>query len=240
MLYEYKMAKHIGIVAISSEGAALCYRSICQEASKVMGTFDHPEISMHTYPLSRYMDKIFRMDWDGVASLMVSSIKKLAALEVDFIICPDNTVHRSFNQVVKDSPLPLLSITEVVSHECYVKGYHKVGVLGTKYTMQGSIYQDVLSKYQIEMMVPDESDQERINTIILNELIYGKIKDSSLTGMITIIQKMKELGCDAVILGCTEIPLVINSENSPLPIIDSTRLLASKALEYSLSAREKA
>lgn len=230
------MAKHIGIIAVSSEGAALCYRTICQEAFAVMGKFAHPEISLHNHSLDRYMDYIEKDDWDGVASLMIASAKKLVGAGADFGICPDNTVHRSFEKVTNQSPIPLISITETVAKECQLKGYEKVGVLGTKYTMQGPVYRDVLCKLKIEMIIPDGNDQEIINAIIFDELAPGKITESSSKGMIRVIRKLKESGCDAVILGCTEIPLVVNSENSPLPVIDSTRLLARKALEYSLKS----
>lgn len=228
------MAKHIGIIAVSSEGAALCYRKICQEAPAIMGKFAHPEVTMHTHPLSRYMDYIEKDDWDSVATLMISSAKKLASAGADFAICPDNTVHRAFEKASNLSPIPLISITETVAKQCQLKGYKKVGVLGTKYTMQGPIYRDALSKLKIEMIVPDENDQENINSIIFNELVTGKITEPSSKSMIKVIQKLKDSCCDAVILGCTEIPLVINSKNSPLPVIDSTRLLARKALKHSI------
>lgn len=228
------MAKHIGIIAVSSEGAALCYRTIFQEAFAVMGKFAHPEVTMHTHSLSRYMDCIEKGDWDGVASLMASSAKKLSAAGADFGICPDNTVHMAFEKANSQSPIPLISITETVAKECRSKGYKRVGVLGTKYTMQGPVYRDALSKLKIEMVVPDRNDQENINSIIFDELVPGKTAESSSRGIIEVIQKLKRSGCDAVILGCTEIPLVVNSKNSPLPVIDSTRLLARKALEYSL------
>jgi aspartate racemase len=228
------MAKHIGIIAVSSEGAALCYRTICQEAPAIISKFAHPEITMHTHSLSRYMDYIEKDDWDNVAALMISSAKKLASAGADFAICPDNTVHRAFEKASNQSPIPLISITETAAKQCRLKGYKKVGVLGTKYTMQGPIYRDALSKLNIEMIVPDENDQEKINSIIFDGLILGKINESSGKGIIEVIHKLKDSGCDAVILGCTEIPLVVNSKNSPLPVIDSTRLLARKALKYSL------
>jgi aspartate racemase len=228
------VAKHIGIIAVSSEGAALCYRTICQEAPAVMGKFAHPEVSMHTHSLSHYMDYIEKDNWDGVASLMVSSARKLAAAGADFAICPDNTVHRSFEKVIKLSPIPIISITETVAKECQSKGHKKVGVLGTKYTMQGSLYRDALSELKIETVVPDENDQESINAIIFDEMVLGKITENSSKHMIEVIQKLKNSGCDAVILGCTEIPLFVDSKNSPLPVVDSTRLLARKALKYSL------
>ena len=228
------MAKHIGIIAVSSEGAALCYRTICQEAPAVMGKSAHPEVSMHTHSLSRYMDYIEKDDWDGVASLMVSSAKKLAAAGADFAICPDNTVHRSFKRVIDRSPIPLISITETVAKECQSKGYKKVGVLGTKYTMRGPLYRGTLSKLKIEAIVPDENDQESINSIIFDEMVRGKITESSSETIKEVIRKLKDSGCEAVILGCTEIPLFVDSKNSPLPVVDSTRLLARKALKYSL------
>ena len=228
------MAKHIGIIAVSSEGAALCYRTICQEAPAVMGKFAHPEVSMHTHSLSRYMDYIEKDDWHGVASLIVSSARKLAAAGADFAICPDNTVHRSFEKVINRSPIPLISITETVAKECQSKGYKRVGVLGTKYTMQGPLYRDALSKLKIETIVPDKNDQQNVNSIIFDEMVLGKITQSSSKYMIEVIQKLKNSGCDAVILGCTEIPLYVDSKNSPLPVVDSTRLLARKALKYSL------
>ncbi len=231
------MAKHIGIIAVSFEGAALCYRTICQESFAIMGRFAHPEVSVHTHSLSRYMDYIEKDDWDGVAALMVSSAKKLAAAGADFGICPDNTVHRAFEKVSSQSPIPLVSITETVAKECQSKGYRKVGVLGTKYIMRGPVYRDVLSELKIQMVVPSREDQEKINSIIFDELVLGKTTESSSKGIIEAIQKLKKLGCDAVILGCTEIPLVINSGNSSLPVIDSTRLLARKALEYSLEVK---
>jgi len=228
------MVKHIGIIAVSSEGAALCYRTICQEAPAIMGKFGHPEITMHTHPLSDYMDYIEKDDWDNVAALMVSSAKKLASAGADFAICPDNTVHRAFEKASSQSPIPVISITETVAKQCQLKRYKKVGVLGTKYTMQGPIYRDALSKLNIEMIVPDKNDQEKINSIIFEGLVPGKITGSSGKGIIEAIHKLKASGCDAVILGCTEIPLVVNSKNSPLPVIDSTRLLARRAFEHSL------
>jgi aspartate racemase len=228
------MVKHIGIIAVSFEGAALCYRTICQEAIDIMGDLAHPEVSMHNHSLSLYMDCIERNDWDGVANLMVSSARKLAATGADFGICPDNTVHRAFEKVVDQSPIPLISIIETVVEECRLKGCKRVGVLGTKYTMQGPVYRDALSKLEIEMTVPNKRDQETVNHIIFSELVPEKVTKSARKDLIEVIQRLKESGCDAVILGCTEMPLIVNSKNSPLPVIDSTRLLARKALEYSL------
>jgi aspartate racemase len=228
------MLKHVGIIAVSFEGAALCYRTVCQQAMAVLGGLAHPEVSVHNYSLSRYMSCIERRDWIGVACLMASSAEKLAAAGADFAVCPDNTVHVAFEEAEKRSPIPLLSIIDIVAEECRVKGYAKVGVLGTKYTMQGQVYTDALSRRGIEVVVPDVKDQERVNSVIFNELVPFGTTKSAVSDLTRIIQRLKDSGCQAVILGCTEIPLVINEENSPLPLVDSTHLLALKALERSL------
>lgn len=233
------MPKHIGIVGVSSEGAALCYRSIFQEAFALPEDLDLPEVSLHTHSLKRYMILIEKDDWDGVTSLWISSIRKLEAAGADFAVCPDNTVHRVFGKVAVLSSMPLISITETAARECKAKRYQKVGVLGTKYTMQGPVYRNELSKLQIEMVVPDETKLRTVDSIIFKELVLGKMMKSSTERMIDIIKKMKSSGCEAVILGCTEIPLIVNSKNSPLPVIDSTRLLARKALVYSLGSTDE-
>lgn len=228
------MVKHVGIIAVSFEGAALCYRTFCEEAMALAGDQSHPEVSMHNHSLKDYMDFIENGNWDGVADLMVSSGRKLAAAGANFAICPDNTVHQVFEQVAKQSPVPLLSIIEVVSDECKNRGYRKVGVLGTKYTMKGPMYKEALAKRMIEMVVPDAKDKERVNSVIFDELVPEGTTESSVEVLVDVVQKLKNAGCDAVILGCTELPLVLNMRNSPLPVVDSTRLLALKALEHAL------
>lgn len=228
------MVKHLGIIAVSFEGAALCYRTFCEKAMALAGDQSHPEVSVHNHSLKEYMDCIERGDWDGVADLMVSSARKLAATGADFAVCPDNTVHRVFDRVAKESPVPLLSIIDVVSDECKKRGYRKVGVLGTKYTMQGSMYRDALAKRGIAMAVPDAKDQDKVNSVIFRELVPEGATKSSVKVLIDVVQRLKDAGCEAVVLGCTELPLVLNVGNSPLPVVDSTRLLALKALEYAL------
>ena len=228
------MVKHVGIIAVSFEGAALFYRTFCEEAMARAGDLSHPEVSVHNHSLKDYMDFIENGDWNGVVDLMVSSGKKLSAAGADFAVCPDNTVHQVFEQVAKQSPIPLLSIIDVVSDECKRRGYRKVGVLGTKYTMKGPMYKEALAKRMIKMVVPDAKDKERVNSVIFDELVPEGVTESSVKVLVDVVQKLKNAGCDAVILGCTELPLVLNMKNSPLPLVDSTRLLALKALEHAL------
>jgi aspartate racemase len=228
------MAKHIGIVACSAEGAALCYRTICGEAPREMGEHRHPEITMHTHPLSEYMVHIRAGDWDGVAHLMLSSARKVAQTGADFAICPDNTIHQAFNLVTPKSPIPWLHIAKAVGEKAKNKGFTHVGVLGTKYLMTGPVYPDALEKFGVAAEIPEERDREEIDTIIFKELVNGIFPEESRLYFNSVIQTLKHRGCNAVVLGCTEIPLIVNPNDCPLPTLDSTRLLARAALRKAL------
>ncbi|MEE9528757.1 MAG: amino acid racemase [Dehalococcoidia bacterium] len=228
------MAKHIGIVACSAEGAALCYRTICIEGANLMGRYAHPEVTMHTFPLSEYMRYIKAGDWEGVASLMLSSAAKVARVGADFAICPDNTIHQAFDLVVEKSPIPWLHIAEEVAAEAKRQNYKCLGILGTRYLMEGPVYLTKLAAIDIEHMIPEAEDRKRINEIILSELVYGRFSTEARAYLSEVIGGLRKQGCDAVVLGCTEIPLLVTQENSPLPTLDSTRLLARAALKRAL------
>ena len=228
------MAKHIGIVVCSAEGAAQCYRTLCSEAPRQMGEHMHPEVSMHTHPLAEYMVHIRSGNWPEVGKLMLSSAKKLATIGAQFAICPDNTIHQAFDLVTADSPIPWLHIAEAVAQEATTQELKTLAILGTKYLMTGPVYPDTLSRFDVAYQIPEEPDRERINTVILKELVNGVLTEESRAYFNTVIQKMKDQGCDGVILGCTEIPLLVDPNDCPLPTLDSTRLLARAALRESL------
>lgn len=228
------MPKHIGIVACSVEGAALCYRTICSEASSRMGKHMHPEITMHTYPLGKYMVHIRSGNWDEVAKLMMSSARKLTEAGADFVICPDNTIHQAFDLVTRESPIPWLHIAEVLAQEAKARQYYRLAITGTKYLMRGPVYPERLKKFGISYEFPNKNDQDKIDYIIFKELVNGVFHEQSRLYFNEVIQKLKSRGCDAVALGCTEIPLLIGSKNCPLPTLDSTRLLARAALQEAL------
>ncbi|HEV7921811.1 MAG TPA: aspartate/glutamate racemase family protein [Thermoanaerobaculia bacterium] len=217
------MTQHIGIVACSAEGAALCYRTICVEGAQYLGPHDHPEVSMHTHSLGEYMKCIYRNDWEGVAGLMLSSANKLAATGADFLICPDNTIHQAMPRVLPRSPLPWLHIAEVVVAEAAARGFRRVALTGTRWLVDSDVYPQTLVR-------PTASEREEINRIIMDELVYGVFQPGAVAYFQQVIGRMKEEGSEAVILGCTEIPLIMNDANSPLPTLDSTRLLARAAL----------
>jgi len=229
------MPKHIGIVACSAEGAALCYRTICMEGTALMGRHNHPEVSMHTHPLAHYMNCIYANDWPGVVELMVSSAEHLAKIGADFLICPDNTIHQVFDLVVKRSPRPWLHIAEEVAKEAQHCGYKRIGVLGTRYLMEGPVYPERLEAAGLDYRIPGPPEREKINQIIFDELVNGKFLPQSLAYLTTVIGTLGDEGCDAVVLGCTEIPLLVTPESSPLPTLDSTRLLARAALRKAVA-----
>ena len=217
------MTQHIGIVACSAEGAALCYRTICIEGAALLGEHDHPEVSMHTHSLAEYMKCIYRNDWNGVGDLMLSSAEKLAKIGADFLICPDNTIHQAMPYVAERSPLPWLHIAHVVAEEAEARGFRNLGLTGTRYLTESDVYPEGYAR-------PTAEERAEINRIIFEELVYGKFEPEAVEYFRTVIAKFQEQGCDAVVLGCTEIPLIISDANSPLPVLDSTRLLARAAL----------
>lgn len=221
---------HIGIVACSAEGAALCYRTIASEGATQLGRHAHPEVSMHTYPLSDYMRRIDASDWDGVAALMASSAEKLAKVGADFLICPDNTIHQAFDAAAARSTLPWLHIAEVVAEEAARRGFRRLALLGTRFLMEGPVYPEKLAPRRIEHAIPEPDERTRINAIIFDELVNARFEESSRADFARIIDRMKRAGCDAAVLGCTEIPLLIDESVSPLPTLDSTRLLAKAAV----------
>jgi aspartate racemase len=221
---------HIGIVACSTEGAALCYRTISLEGAQVLGRHDHPEISLHSHSLALYMRCVDNGDWPGVAELMLSSAEKLAKAGVDFLICPDNTIHQAFDLVEHRSPRPWLHIAREVSKEAQASQFKHLAVLGTRYLMEGPVYKDALRAVGIGHRVPSAEQRERINQIIFDELVNGQFLPRSLAYYVEVIRALKDEGCDAVVLGCTEIPLLMTPDSSPLPTLDSTRILARAAV----------
>ena len=224
------MSQHIGIVACSAEGASLCYRTICAEGARVMGAHAHPEISMHTHPLADYARCLDRGVIEGVGDLMLSSARKLAAIGADFLICPDNTIHQAFSYVEPRSPKPWLHIAEVVAAEAVARGHRRLGLSGTRWLVDSDVYPARLAACKTDWVRPTAAERDEMHRIIMDELVYGIFKPEAIAYFQQVYTRMKSEGCDAVILGCTEIPLIMNDANSPLPTLDSTRLLAGAAL----------
>lgn len=224
------MPEHIGIVACSAEGAALCYRTICVEGARLLGAHAHPEVSIHTHSLADYVRCLDRGDWRGVGALMLSSADKLARIGADFLICPDNTIHQALPSIEPHSPLPWLHIAEVVASQAVERGFRRLGLLGTRWLIESEIYPEKLAARGLACVRPDTAEREEMSRVIMDELVCGIFKPEAVIWFQRVIGRMKDKGCDAVILGCTEIPLIMSDANSPLPTLDSTRLLARAAL----------
>jgi aspartate racemase len=233
---EGRSTKHIGNVAVSAEGAALCYRTICAEGAAVLGPHAHPEVTMHTYPLARYMRDVDSVGWEDAGRLLLASAAKLAEAGADFVICPDNTIHQALDPVRDASPVPWLHIAEEVVALAAQQRCVRLGVLGTRYLMEGPVYRSKLAGTGIAYEVPDAAARDRINRVIFDELVYGDLRDDSRRYFQQVIDELRDRGCDAVVLGCTEIPLLISQADSSLPVIDSTRTLARAALRVATAA----
>ena len=228
------MTQHIGIVAGSAEGAALCYRTICLEAPAIMGEHNHPEVTMNSVPMAEHMPHIRANDWEALAEALLASAHKVARAGADFAICPDNTYHQAFKYLIPQSPIPWLHIAGAVAEEAHRSDYVRLGILGTKYLMEGPVYPEALEEFRIESEIPDEADREKINEIIFKELVNGVFPETSRLYFNEVAEKLKTRGCDAIVLGCTEIPLIVRPDDTPLPTLDSTRLLARAALRRAL------
>ena len=221
------MTQHIGIVGCSAEGASLCYRTLCAEGSAFLGPHGHPEVTLHTHSLADYVACLERGDLEGVGALMLSSARKLAGAGADFLVCPDNTIHQALPLIEARSPLPWLHIADVVADCAVARGFHRVGLTGTRWLVESPVYPEKLR--------PEPDEREEIDRIILDELVRGRFRPEAVAAFQRIMARMKAAGCEAVVLGCTEIPLIMNEDNSPLPTLDSTRLLARAALRRAVT-----
>jgi aspartate racemase len=222
--------RHLGIVAVSAEGAALCYRTICSEGARALGAHDHPQITMHTHPLAAYMQHVEAEAWEEAGQLLLSSAEILVRAGAEVLLCPDNTLHRAVDLVRGQTPVPWLHIVEEVAAVAAARGFERLGILGTRSLMEGPVYRETLVAHGIACEIPDGDDRQRINAIIFDELVYGRFEETSRRHFRTVIEALGDRGCDAVVLGCTEIPLLLTEAESPLPAIDSTRTLARAAL----------
>jgi aspartate racemase len=226
--------KHLGILAHSVEGAALCFRSFCQEGFRQLGPHEHPDVTLDCITMARSMPAWEAADYTPIRSILSQSVTRLAHAGADFFICPDNTAHIALEEPGNDLALPGLHIAEVVADRAALEGYRRVGVLGTKYTMTASVYPRALAARGILAEVPDAEDRRIIDEIIFEELVNGIFSDASRQQYIHIIKQLRTRGCDAVALVCTEIPLLVTPDVSPLPTLDSTRLLARAAFEVAI------
>jgi len=226
--------RHLGILAHSVEGATLCFREFCRQGFTELGPHDHPDVTLDCIALARSMSAWDSGDHVSIRATLAESVRRLAGAGADFFVCPDNTAHLALELPGAPLALPGLHIAEVVADEAQGRGHQTVGVLGTRYLMDGSVYRTALGRRGIVVEVPDLGDRLLVNGIIFDELVNGVLSASSRTEFVRVIAALAEGGCDAVALVCTEIPLLVTPEVSPLPTLDSTRLLASAAFDVAV------
>ena len=231
------MMKHIGILAHSFEGATLCFHAACMEGVAKLGAHMHPEITLTCSPMALVLDAWERGDNAELRAFFMKDADRLAAAGADFFVLPDNTAHIAMESDGAPFPLPGLHIGEVVAEQAAKEGRRKIGILGTKYTMNGPVYPGALGRRGIDWAVPSPEDQKLVNDVIFDELCLGVFTDASRDAYVRIIEELKQDACDAVALVCTEIPLLVTPDVSPLPTLDSTRLLAKAAVEVAIGDR---
>ncbi|HSF14550.1 MAG TPA: amino acid racemase [Vicinamibacteria bacterium] len=225
---------HIGILAHSADGAALCFLEMCRESARRLGAHQHPEITLSILPMGAVLEAYDRKEFRALNAHLGRTARRLKDAGCDFFVCPDNTAHIALEAPGAHYPLPGLHIAEIVARRAKEDGRSCVGLLGTKWTMEGPVYPAAFERAGLEMRVPPERDRARADAIIFDELCQGVIADASRTEYLGIIQRMGDEGCDAVALSCTEIPLLVTPDVSPLPTLDSTRLLAHEAVAVAL------
>ncbi len=224
--------KRIGIVVITTVGACICINEIVAAAARKDDTGAHPEYVSIAFSFDRYKEKVIQKDWIGMGDIILEAINKLKLLEVDFVIIPSNTPHYAIEYIQKNSPLPVLNLLELTINECVRQNYRRVAVLGTFSTMQDGLYANALESRGIIPVIPDMMLCKQIDRLIMEEIIPFKISTESVS---KVSDKIKCLECDAIILGCTELPEVYNAKNLGNPVIDTTRLLAREALMFALA-----
>ncbi|PQA86970.1 aspartate racemase [Marinicaulis flavus] len=223
--------KHFGILAHSAEGAALCFTTFCHEGGKRLGPDMHPDVTVDCIAFGQSMDAWDKGDHDFIRNIHAQSILNLAGAGADFFACADNTSHIALEHEGPDFVIPGLNIADVVAAEAKKQGMKKVGVLGTRFTMEGPAYKRALAAQGIERAIPDDKDRAEIDRVVFEELVRGKFLDSSKAFYAGVIEKLADEGCDGVAMVCTEIPILLDSVRTALPTLDSTRLLAKAALD---------
>jgi aspartate racemase len=229
--------QHLGILAYSPEGAALCFQAFCQEGFRELGGYQHPDVTLDCIAFGHTMPALEAGDYIPVRAALAESAARLARAGADFFVCPDNTVHAALEEPGADLPLPGLHIAAVVAGRAARDGRTRVGVLGTRQTMGGAVYPRALAARGIAAEVPDPADRDIVHKIIFDELVNGVFTAAARQEYVRIIERLAVRGCDAVALVCTEIPLLITPGDSPLPTLDSARLLARAAYDVAVGSQ---
>jgi aspartate racemase len=228
---------HIGILAHSADGAALCFLEIVRESARRLGPHRHPEITLSIQAMGPTLPLYERNELAALKDYMAHDAKRLAEAQCDFFVCPDNTAHIVFESPGAPMPLPGLHIAEIVAQRAKADGRRCVALLGTKWTMEGPVYAGAFARAGLDMRIPNDAERKMIDDSIFSELTLGVFNDETRAKYLAVIERLKTQGCDAVALSCTEIPILIPPGVSPLPSLDSTRLLAHEAVAAAIEGK---
>ena len=231
------MKNRIGILAHSGEGAALCFLECIHEGENRLGPHVHPDIVMDIEPMGPVLDAWEMRDYAPIVTVFRRQATRLKDAGAAFWVCPDNTAHIAFEAMTEPLPLPGLHIAEIVAEQAAARGFRQIGITGTRWTMEGPVYPGALARRGLAFVTPPEDDKAAIQAMIFDELVRGKVTDTARRRLSLAVERLKGQGCDAVVLGCTELPMLLNEQNSPLPPLDSTRLLARAAVDVALGSR---
>jgi aspartate racemase len=224
----------IGILAHSADGSALCYLEMVRESARRLGRHEHPEITLSIRPMGPSLPRYARGDLAGVGAELRRTAERLAAAGCAFFVCPDNTAHIALEATTTPLPLPGLHICEELARSASMQGHRRIGLLGTRWTMEGPSYPAAFARHGLEFLVPPAGERALVDEVIFEELCQGVTSASSRERFVRITEGLQGEGCDSVALSCTEIPLLVPPEASPLPTLDSTRLLAHAAVAVAL------
>ena len=227
----------IGILAHSGEGAALCFLECVHEGERRLGAHHHPDIVLDIEQFGPVLDDWDKRNYAPIIDVFRRSADRLKAAGAAFWICPDNTAHIAFEAMREPLPLPGLHIAEIVADAAKARGFRKIGITGTRWTMEGPVYPGAFTRRGLSFATPPEADKTAIQAMIFDELVRGVVSDASRRRLAGAVAAFKEQGCDAVVLGCTELPMLLDDTASPLPTLDSTRLLARAAVDVALGTR---
>jgi aspartate racemase len=225
---------HIGILAHSADGAALCFLEMVRESGRVIGAHLHPEITMSVLPMGEVLKAWDRTDLEAVNRHLMRTAQRLKSAGCDFFVCPDNTAHIALDAATASYPLPGLHLADIVAGRAKTDGRKHIALLGTRWTMEGPAYPAAVARAGLKMSTPSKDDRVRLDRIIFDELCQGRFTDTARAEFVRVIEGLEAKGCDAVALSCTEIPILVRPEDSPLPTLDSTRLLAHEAVRVAL------
>ncbi|UYV13378.1 MAG: amino acid racemase [Phycisphaera sp.] len=230
-------SQHVGIVAVSPEGAALAYRQFHRHATQMTMPEDRPCVTLHGEPFDKYLKAVADQDWETIGMLLRRSAECLAAAGADFCLTPDHVVQHAVQMAETGCPIPWLTMAELLADEVSQEGRQSVGILGTRMVTNGSAYQTHLGLKGVKVMTPSPEEVDEVDSIIFQELVLGETHDSSRQRLGEIIARLADRGAEAIVMGSSEVPLLLSRSSCPLPLYDPGEIQVVRAVQMASSVR---